>query len=134
MARPFRVPLVAATALLLGAAQGIAGVLYLDDAPYLAVLLFLAALLCVLGSAKLKRDNCFESRFVLSTVAASTVAGHILSLTLGLPGSQLHTWSGPNTVLSVASVALALALLVFVLPHLFTDCGPTTKEDPRYDS
>lgn len=127
-------PLVAVTALLLGAAQTIAGVLYLDDAPYLAVLLFLAAFLCVLGSAKLKRDNCFESRFVLSTVAASTVAGHILSLTLGLPGSQMDTWSGPNTVLSVASVAVALLLLVFVLPHLFTECDPAMKEDPRYDS
>ncbi|MBE0009766.1 MULTISPECIES: hypothetical protein [unclassified Arthrobacter] len=124
----FRAPVVTAIALLLGTAQAIAGVLYLGDAPYLSVLLFLAALFCVLGSAKLWRDNCFESRFGLAIVAVSSIAGHILSLTVGLPGSQFQPWSGLNAILSIVSLALAVLLLGLLLPHLFSggDSQPPT--------
>lgn len=130
----FRPPVVTAIALLLGTAQAIAGVLYLQDAPYLSLLLFLAALLCVLGSAKLWRDNCFESRFGLAIVAVSTIAGHVLSLTVGLPGSQLQPWSGLNAILSVASLALAVVLLCLLLPHLFSGGAPDSPPTDLYSS
>lgn len=130
----FRAPVVTVVALLLGAAQAIAGALYLQDVPYLSLLLFLAALFCVLGSAKLWRDNCFESRFGLAIVAVSTIAGHILSLTIGLPGSQLQPWSGLNAILSIASLALAVLLLFLLLPHLFSGDAPEPPQTDLYSS
>lgn len=115
---------LALTALILAAVQAVTGVQYLRDAPYLSLLLFLASFFGVLASAKLWRDNCFESRFGLAMIAASTVIGHVLSLTLGVPGSALEPWSGIDGVLSGISLAVAALVLAMLLPRFFSNYTP----------
>lgn len=113
--------MLALTALTMASVQAVTGGHYLPDAPYLSLLLFLASFFGVLASAKLWRDNCFESRFGLAMIAVSTVVGHILSLTLGLPGSALEPWVGVNAVLGATSFAAALLVLCMLLPRFFSN-------------
>lgn len=115
---------LASTSLTLAVVQAAAGVQYLGDAPYLSLLLFLASFFGLLASAKLWRDNCFESRFGLAMIAASTVVGHVLSLTIGLPGSAFEPWAGIDAVLSAMSLGIALLVLAMLLPRFFSNYTP----------
>ena len=119
---------LAVTAFVLAGVQTVEGFKYLGDAQYLSVLLFLASFFGALASVKLWRDNCFESRFTLAMIALSTVAGHLLSLTAGLPGSALEAWSGVNAALGFTSLTAALLILLMLLPRFFSNY---TKMDSR---
>ncbi len=103
----------------LAGVHGSQGALHLADAHYLSLLFFLASLLCLLATVKMVRDNCFESRFGLVTIALTTLVGHTLSLTAGLPGSAASAWAGGHLVLGAISVLASVALLALLLPHLF---------------
>ncbi|WP_309124544.1 hypothetical protein [Arthrobacter sp.] len=130
MLRLPRPRVLALTSLTLAAVQAVTGAQYLSDAPYLSLLLFLASFFGILGSAKLWRDNCFESRFGLAMIAGSTVVGHALSLTLGLPGSALNPWSGVSAILSAISLAVALLVLAMLLPRFFSNYAQAGSEAP----
>lgn len=121
---------LAVIALVLAAVQTVEGVKYLGDAQYLSVLLFLAAFFGALASVKMWRDNCFESRFGLGMIALSTVVGHGLSFSAGLPGSSVDAWSGGHAVLGSVSLAAATAVLVLLLPRFFQDATKTGCRPP----
>ncbi|HWJ82902.1 MAG TPA: hypothetical protein VNS55_11755 [Nocardioides sp.] len=67
-------------------------------------------LLTALATAKMARDNCFESRLAACSVASIQVAAVALAATLGLPGAEHRALSGH---LALAG-ALAAAVLVLV--------------------
>lgn len=123
MQRITRIYALAGIGLALAAAQAVEGFMYLGDARYLSLLLFMAAVVGVLACLKMTRDNCFESRFGLAVIAMSTVVGHALSRAAGLPGSAADPWSGSHGVLSVISLAVALVMLLLLLPRFFSSYG-----------
>lgn len=130
MLLPSRPRVLALTAFVLAAIQVVEGVKYFADVQYLSVLLILAAFFGVLASVKLWRDNCFESRFALAMIALCTVAGHGLSLSAGLPGSDLQAWTGANAVLGFISLAAALLILLMLLPRFFSDHSKVSGGPP----
>lgn len=127
---PSRHATLAAIGLILATVQAIEGVSYLSDAEYLSVLLFMAAFFGGLAGLKMWCDNCFGSRFALAMVAASVIVGHVLSLTAGLPGSTLRTWTGAHGAIGFISLAAALIILVMMLPHSFRSTTGTGSESP----
>lgn len=65
----------------------------------------------VLTAAKLWRDNCFESRLVATVLAAATVVGQALAVTVGPPGgSPAGGWTTTRALLLVLAVAVPALL------------------------
>ena len=71
------------------------------------VLLTAVAVGGVLGAGKMWAHNCFESHAAISFVTTIVLLGTVLSLTLGLPGSDRSQFG----LLPVALVALPLTTL-----------------------
>ncbi|UMG94287.1 hypothetical protein [Nocardioides sp. TF02-7] len=69
-------------------------------------------LLTGLATAKLVRDNCFESRLAAVVLAAVQLGGALLAVTVGLPGQE------PQRTDPMALTALVLGAAVLVLVGL----------------
>jgi hypothetical protein len=62
------------------------------------------------ASLKLHRDNCVESRLVVSLLATLNAAGVLLAATMGLPGQGVRPWD----VISLAVLGLSAAVVVLL--------------------
>jgi hypothetical protein len=84
-----------------------------------AVVLVGSVLLATLGTAgRMWTANCFESRLAAVVLAALTVVGQVLTMTLGEPGTGAGTWHPAG--LAVVALGVAVPFLVLVDARLGT--------------
>jgi hypothetical protein len=101
--------------LLLALGQGLKRILYLADAPYLSVLLLVAATLGGSSALVMPWRGSFGTRLIIGMLAGTAMTGHILVLVLGVPGTAVHgamVW----TVLVTAAAFVSLLILVLERP------------------
>jgi hypothetical protein len=77
---------------------------------YVVTLLVALVLVTAAASLKLHRDNCVESRLVVSLLAALNGSGVLLAATMGLPGQVVRPWD----VISLAVLGLSAAVVVLL--------------------
>lgn len=111
----------AGAALLLALGQGRETLLY-HDAPYLCVLLLVAAAIGGGSAVALLWRSSFGTRLTLGLLAGTALAGHILILVMGVPGSAVH---GTAAVTVLVMAAALLSLVLVALTGQFPDApGP----------
>ncbi|WP_323960552.1 hypothetical protein GC088_03460 [Arthrobacter sp. JZ12] len=130
MRPPLRGIVITTAGLGLALIQAIEGLRFLRDTQYLSLLLLVFGILAAAASLKLWRNYCFGCRIVLALISVATVIGHLLSLTVGLPGTVADAWMGSNAVLGVISVALGLLIMVLLLPRFFHPRPDTNARPP----
>ena len=81
------------------------------DSLGILVLQVVGIVVAVLGAVKMWVHNCLESHLVAITIAIGTLAGTVLSLTLGMPGAPVAPVTPVHILLLVLSAAILLLLV-----------------------
>jgi predicted neutral ceramidase superfamily lipid hydrolase len=79
---------------------------------YIDALLLALVLATATASVKLHRDNCVESRLIVSLLAVTSGAGVALAVTVGLPGQVVRPWDVLDATILVLSAAVVALFTV----------------------
>lgn len=106
-------------ALLLALGQGRESLLYGADAPYLCLLLLIAAAVGAGSAAALLWREAFGTRLTLGLLAGTALVGHTLILVLGVPGSAVQGTTAVTVLVMAAAVfSLGMVLMTSRTPEL----------------
>jgi hypothetical protein len=86
-----------------------------DEAHYLGMLFAANFVGAIVSAVGIYRDS-FWGWMLGFLVSAGSLAGYILSRTVGLPGMEVEEWLNPYGILSVLLEAVFFALLIWRAP------------------